>query len=208
MRRFVGALLTIAVLVAAVAWFFMLRPEALGGPAGYILVSGRSMEPNLYEGSLVVTLRQPDYRAGDIVAYRIPDGDPAAGLYVIHRIVGGSRETGFVMRGDNASGSDLWRPRPDDIVGKAQVIVPGATTAVLFVRSPIVAASAAASLAVYLVLGLWMPRPRAARTESGRSYNPVARALTFISNAAAPRGTTTRDDRHHQLQEPDRGPMG
>lgn len=209
MRRLVGALLTIAVLVAAVAWFFLLRPAALGGPAAYILVSGESMEPNVHEGSLVVTLRQPEYGTGDIVAYRIPAGDPAAGMLVIHRIVGGSQDTGFVMRGDNASGADLWRPRPGDIVGRAQVIVPGATTAVLFVRSPIVAASAAASLAAYLLLGLWTPKPRTARPDPARPYNQVPGVLTFIGHrAAAVRGASTRDDRHHHLQEPDRRPMG
>ncbi|MEX0625374.1 MAG: signal peptidase I [Chloroflexota bacterium] len=208
MGRFVGALLTIAALGAAVAWFVMLRPAALGGPAGYILVSGRSMEPNVHEGSLVVTLRQPDYRAGDIVAYRIPAGEPAAGLHVIHRIFGGSRDAGFVMRGDNASGSDVWRPGPDDILGKAQVIVPGAMTVLLFARSPIVAASTAAALAVYLILGFWTPRPRAARPEPGRSYNPVPSDMTFTGDAAALRGATTRDNNQHHLQEPDRRPMG
>jgi signal peptidase len=158
MRRFVGAMLTIAVVAAAVAWFFLLRPAALGGPAGYILVSGTSMEPNVHEGSLVVTIGQSEYRVGDVVAYRIPAGEPAAGLLVIHRIVGGSPNAGFVMRGDNATGSDVWRPRPGDILGAAQVVVPGATAVLLFARSPILAASAAAALAVYLVLGLWAPR--------------------------------------------------
>ncbi len=158
MGRVVGGLLTIAVLVAVVAWFLVLRPQVLGGPAGYILVSGRSMEPNVHEGSLVVTFRHSEYGVGDVVAYRIPAGEPAAGLLVIHRIVGGSADAGFVTRGDNASGSDIWRPRPDDIVGTAQVVVTGATTALLFMRSPIVAASVAAALAVYLVLGLWAPR--------------------------------------------------
>lgn len=156
--RLAGAVLTVAVLVAVAGWFLVLRPAVLGGPAGYILVSGRSMEPNVDEGSLVVTISQSDYRVGDVVAYRIPAGEPAAGLLVIHRIVGGSADGGFLMRGDNASGSDIWRPRPVDIVGKAQAVVPGATTVLLFVRSPIVAASVAAALAVYLVLGLWAPR--------------------------------------------------
>ena len=156
--RIVGGLLTTALLVAVAAWFLVLRPGVLGGPAGYILVSGRSMEPTVHEGSLVVTLRQSAYRVGEIVAYRIPEGEPASGLLVIHRIVGGSSGAGFVMRGDNAGGSDVWRPRMTDILGRAQVIVPGATTALLFVRSPIVAASAAAALAAYLVLGLWAPR--------------------------------------------------
>jgi len=180
MGRFVGGLLTIAVIVAVVAWFLVLRPQVVGGPAGYILVSGGSMEPTVHEGSLAVTLRQSEYRVGDIVAYRIPAGEPAAGLFVIHRIVAGTAETGFVMRGDNASGSDVWRPRPDDILGKAQVVVPGAMTALLFVRSPIVAASAAAALAVYLVLGLSAPRrPTDTVPERGARERRAAPLYTF-----------------------------
>lgn len=171
--RVAGGLLTFALLVVVAGWFLLLRPQFLGGPAGYILVSGRSMEPNVHEGSLVVAITQSEYRVGDVVAYRIPAGEPAAGLLVIHRIVGGSPDTGFLMRGDNASGADIWRPRPVDIVGRAQVIVPGAATALLFVRSPIVAASVAAALAVYLVLGLWAPR----REMGGVPESPAVREL-------------------------------
>jgi signal peptidase I len=158
MHRVVGGLLTAAVLLAVGAWLLVLRPEVLGGPAGYILVSGRSMEPSVHEGSLVLTLRRPEYLVGDVIAYRIPAGEPAAGLLVIHRIVGGSADEGFVVRGDNTGGSDIWRPTPDDILGRAQFVLPGAMPVLLFARSPIVAASVAAALAVYLVLGLWAPR--------------------------------------------------
>ena len=177
-RRIAGGLFTLALLIAVASWFLLLRPTVLGGPAGYILVSGRSMEPNVHEGSLVVTISQSAYRVGDIVAYRIPADEPAAGLLVIHRIVGGSPETGFLLRGDNASGSDIWRPRPGDIVGKAQAVVPGATGALLFIRSPSVAASVAAALAVYLVLGLWSPRrepvsPRTRPLQKRSAVQPV-----------------------------------
>ncbi|MGH2462974.1 MAG: signal peptidase I [Candidatus Limnocylindria bacterium] len=153
----VGRLLAVVVLAAAAAWFVLLRPQAIGGPAAYVLVSGESMEPTLEPGALVIAMRQDEYQVGDVVAYRIPAGDPATGLLVIHRIVGGSAESGFVMRGDNAAGSDVWRPMPADILGRSQAVIPGAMPALVFARSPIVAASAAAALAVYLVLGLWAP---------------------------------------------------
>ncbi|MGH2489690.1 MAG: signal peptidase I [Candidatus Limnocylindria bacterium] len=149
-------LLAGAMLAAALAWLVFLRPQVLGGPAAYVVVSGNSMEPTLSAGSLVIAFRQDAYQVGDIVAYRVPAGSPAAGRLVIHRIVGGSAESGYVMRGDNASGSDVWRPERPDIVGQSEVVVPGVMPAVLFLRSPIVAASAAAALAVYLLLGLWV----------------------------------------------------
>lgn len=142
-------------LVAALGWLFFLRPQVLGGPAAYVLVSGSSMQPTLSAGSLVIAFRQDEYQVGDVVVYQVPAGSPAAGHLVIHRIVGGSAESGYVLRGDNASGSDIWRPAPPDIIGRPEIVVPGVMPALLFARSPIVAASAAAALAVYLLLGLW-----------------------------------------------------
>ena len=155
-RAAVRRLLVLAVLAAAAGWFVFLRPQAIGGPAAYVLVSGESMEPSVEHGSLVIALPQAEYRIGDVVAYRVPSGEPGAGLLVIHRIVGGSAQAGYVMRGDDAAGSDIWRPKPADIVGRSQLVVPGAMPVFVFVRSPIVAASAAAALAVYLILGLWV----------------------------------------------------
>ena len=155
--------LRVVAVLAFTGWFLALRPQVLGGPAGWILVAGVSMEPNIHAGSLVVVLRQSEYRVGDIVAYRVPENDPGAGSNVIHRIIGGSAEAGFVTRGDNTDGADMWRPRPSDMVGTAWVVVPGAAPAMLLLRSPIVVASLAAGLATYLVLGLAGPAGQAAR---------------------------------------------
>jgi signal peptidase len=151
----IGRLALAAVVLAAAGWFIALRPQVLGGPAAYILVAGQSMEPTIQPGSLVILFRRPQYAVGDVVAYRVPPGDPGAGLNIIHRIVGGSAQAGFVMRGDNTTNSDLWRPKPEAIIGAAQVVIPGAVPVLLFARSPIVAASVAAGLAAYLVLGFW-----------------------------------------------------
>ena len=179
-RRVVRAAVGAAVLIGAVAWFFLLRPQVIGGPAAYILVSGRSMEPTVHEGSLVVALRQPVYRIGEIVAYRIPAGSEASGRNVIHRIVGGDAARGFVMQGDNTEGSDLWRPTQSDILGRSEIVIPGAMPALLFARSPIVAASTAAGFAVYLVLGLWAPprrRPGAHDAQLSTDHDAAVEAV-------------------------------
>jgi len=157
-----GRLALAAVIVAGVGWFIALRPQVLGGPAAYILVSGESMQPTIRPGSLVILFRQPQYAVGDVVAYRIPPGDPGAGLNIIHRIVGGSAAAGFLLRGDNVASSDLWRPNPDAILGSAQMVIPGAVPVLLFARSPIVAASVSAGLAAFLVLGFWSKGRRGA----------------------------------------------
>jgi hypothetical protein len=77
------------------------------------------MEPTLTEGDLVV-VREGDYQVGDIVAFETGRG------LVIHRIVDGSAESGFVMQGDNKPAIDTWTPVPDEIVGEHFARVPNA----------------------------------------------------------------------------------
>jgi signal peptidase I len=148
--RWVGLALTVA-LVAA--WFFLLRPQMLGGPAGYVMVSGTSMLPGYHNGDLIVVHAESQYRVGDVVAYRVPEGDPAAGLQVIHRIVGGSPARGFVMQGDNRSAPDIWRPKPGDVVGAAWLDVPKGGVVLAFLHSPLLLASLAAGIVFAIFLG-------------------------------------------------------
>src|SRR3954447_2165224 len=98
-------------------WFFALRPQGLGGPASYALVSGTSMLPKYRTGDVVIVHRQARYRVGDIVAYKVPKGQVGAGAEVIHRIVGGSERAGWTVQGDNRSAPDIWHPKHDLIVG-------------------------------------------------------------------------------------------
>ena len=162
-----GRLLRVAGILAFAGWFVLLRPQVLGGPAAWILVAGDSMEPNIHQGSLVVATRRADYQVGDVIAYRVPEGNPGAGQNVIHRIIGGTATDGFIVRGDNTSGPDIWRPRAADIVGAAWLTLADAAQPLLLVRSPILIASVAAALATYLVLGLLEPRlPKRAQESS------------------------------------------
>jgi signal peptidase len=96
-----------------VAWFLLLCPTFLGGPATYVIVAGMSMEPTYSEGDLVVLRTQDTYHSGDVIAFS------ASKSTVIHRIVGGSAEEGFITQGDNKDSPDSWRPTPEDIRGKA-----------------------------------------------------------------------------------------
>ena len=106
------------------AWFITLGPHQIGGPAGYILVHGPSMEPRLYTGDLVITRSEERYSTGDVIAYRVPKGEQGEGRIVIHRIIGGDSETGFETQGDNKEAPDIWRPRPDDVIGSQWVHLP------------------------------------------------------------------------------------
>ena len=119
--RLASAVLSWLLLAAAVV---VLWPAPWGGFTGLTIVSGHSMEPTYYTGDLVVTTRQSDYLVGDVVAYRVPEGQPGAGGRVIHRIV--SIENGVITTlGDNNADVDPWVFTAADVTGKAFLHVPG-----------------------------------------------------------------------------------
>lgn len=139
LRRAVGA-------VVLAAWAVLFAPAALGGSAGYVVVVGQSMEPTLRSGDLVVTRSASEYAPGDVVAF-----ESGSGL-VIHRIVGGSAEEGFVMQGDNRSTADIWRPTPEEIVGRSWLRIPSGGRAMTMVRSPLLFAGVAGVFAFLAVV--------------------------------------------------------
>jgi signal peptidase I len=118
-------------------WAQYLRPQAFGGSAAYVLVSGKSMLPRYHTGDLVLVEKQPSYHVGQLIAYRVPKGDAMAGAQVIHRIIGGSATKGFIVQGDNRTAPDVWRPKPGDIVGSKALRIPNAVLILQFFRSPI-----------------------------------------------------------------------
>ncbi len=52
------ALSALALLALIAGWFFLLWPASLGGPASYVIVAGRSMEPGLQMHDLTIVRRQ------------------------------------------------------------------------------------------------------------------------------------------------------
>jgi signal peptidase I len=143
-----GAIMALTIALV-VAWAVFLRPQLLGGPAAYVIVSGASMEPNLAHGDLVLATKKISYRTGDVIAYQVPKGEPGAGALVIHRVVGGSDGAGYLTKGDNRRGRDLWRPRPSDVVGSVSMTVPRAGLIFASMRTPL-GLAAFAGLAVFL----------------------------------------------------------
>ncbi|MGH9035759.1 MAG: S24/S26 family peptidase [Acidimicrobiia bacterium] len=155
-----GRILRVAgTLVVVAGWTIWFRPVALGGPAGYVVVSGTSMQPTLQPGDLVVVRHRSEYRAGDVVSYRVPSGG-VKGARVIHRIIGGDPVAGFVLRGDNKPDADLWRPRPADIEGRQWIRIAGAGRVMTAARSPAVLAAAVGGT-VFAFAFTWKPKSQA-----------------------------------------------
>jgi signal peptidase len=146
-----GLGLAAAALLAAL-WIVVGRPASLGGPATYVIVAGKSMEPSLHTGDLVVALRAKSYRSGDVVVFRVPPGEAGAGTPVIHRIVGGSGR-GYFVRGDNRRFRDPWRPAASKLEGKSVLTIPRVGYLLVLLRTPILLAGLAGFLAFLLISG-------------------------------------------------------
>ncbi|HEY2209816.1 MAG TPA: signal peptidase I [Gaiellaceae bacterium] len=136
-------------LVAALLWFCL--PQALGGRAGWVLVSGTSMLPRLHTGDLVLVEHRASYHVGQVVAYRVPKGQAGAGHVVIHRIVGGNSRTGWKMRGDNRTAPDLWYPTNHDVIGSTVLRIPDAWAVLRVLRMPVLLGLFAAFGAFFLI---------------------------------------------------------
>jgi signal peptidase len=159
MRRVVRAIGLVAGALLLLGWLAFLRPSGFGGPATYLLVSGSSMLPTLHDGDLAILLPDATYRAGEIVAYRVPAGEPGAGRLVIHRITGGDASGGYELLGDNNPAPDPFHPTAADVVGRPRLLLPGLGWVMLRLRDPAILGALLAAIAVVAVLS----RPSAAQ---------------------------------------------
>ena len=140
------------VALLCLVWFQYLRPQSMGGNAGYVLVSGHSMLPRYKTGDLVLVEHHASYHKGEVIAYHVPKGDPMAGAQVIHRIIGGDAKHGFIVKGDNRTAPDVWHPKPADIVGAKAIRFPDAIVVLQFLRAPMFLAILAACFVFVHVL--------------------------------------------------------
>ncbi len=100
---------TIVLVVLFGAWFGLFRPVSLGGPATWVVIRGSSMQPTYDTGDLVVMHASDAYASGDVVAYRVPEGQIGEGHVVVHRLAGGNNGAWDVL-GDNNDSLDPWHP--------------------------------------------------------------------------------------------------
>jgi signal peptidase I len=117
--------------VLAGVWWFA-GPAHLGGPANYVIVDGRSMEPTYDNGDLVITRERDHYSVGDTIFYDAPIDTQ---FEVIHRIVEPT-EGGFVTQGDNRDEPDGWIAPHETIRGAALFHIPNGGAIVTFLRQP------------------------------------------------------------------------
>ncbi len=148
----------------AAAWA-LLAPSQLGGRASYIIVNGASMEPSMRKGDLVIVHPAPAYRSGDVVTYQDPRLGP-----VIHRIIR-TEGNSFVLKGDNNSWVDSYKPTQPELIGKLWLRVPSAGKLISIVRSPL---NMALFMGVATVISLSLLTPRKTRRDKSRQQRQAA----------------------------------
>jgi signal peptidase len=120
----------VAVLVY-LAW-----PAQLGGHLSLVVVSGHSMDGTYRSGDLLMVWPHADYGVGEIVVYKIPKGEPASGLRVVHRVIE-KKDGHFTSQGDNRTTPDFWRPTVNDVVGQPFLRIRAGGLALKWLLSPI-----------------------------------------------------------------------
>ena len=161
-----------AALAAALAAWFLLAPQALGGSVEYLVVSGTSMKPGLNGGDLVVVRSADRYAAGDVVGYQSPVADRT----FVHRILRAEHGR-FVLKGDANPYPDAGRPEARAIHGKLWFAVPHFGSALGWLAVPLHAALAG-GLFVLLLSG-----------SGGAAVERRRRRRRAVFPAEAPRAT-------------------
>jgi signal peptidase I len=138
-------------LVLVTAWLAF-APTALGGPTTYVVTDGTSMLPSFTANGLVITHTASSYRVGEVAAYHNKD----LGIVVMHRIVARDGDR-FVLKGDNNSFLDSYRPTRADFVGKEWIYLPKAGAVLQFLRSPLAFAVIMALLGMFAA-SAYVPR--------------------------------------------------
>ena len=152
--------------IAVLTWLFV-WPALLGGSMTYVVISGPSMEPTYTSGDFVAARAQASYETGDIVVFSTGNGN------VIHRIVGGDGEAGYMTQGDNNPETDQWTPTDDEVLGEAALHVPGVGDAVMLLRHVLITPPfpylLAAFLFLVIVMGEDKKKPRLDDAETTRA---------------------------------------
>ncbi len=135
----------ISLLLVIATWYLTIGPSTIGGPVTYAVVSGTSMEPELFTGDLVITRSQSEYQLGDTVLIEVMGG------FVIHDIIWQS-EGQIRTRGVNNPTDDTWTIPVTKILGKKEIVLPGVGGFLVYLRdNPLALGLMAALLAVILL---------------------------------------------------------
>jgi len=142
------------VIVYALSGIAILALLALGlaGTLAFRVVLTESMMPTINPGDVIVTISDNVVtpKMGDVVVYIATrfDGTPVAPF--AHRIIGGSAEDGWIVKGDNNPNADVQHPTSDDIESVVVAVWPGVGK---FFNGQVILLMALLVVAVWFIVG-------------------------------------------------------
>jgi signal peptidase I len=145
-------------LVMTVTAWVVFAPGQLGGQAVYVIVNGKSMEPEFHFGDLVIARAAPVYQLGDIIVYHSAE----LNSLVFHRIVSFNLYH-YILKGDNNSWIDSYQPTQAELIGKFWIRIPNVGNIVKWLQMPISMGILAGGLGVVL-MAIFFKRSKRGKT--------------------------------------------
>ncbi|MFZ4720338.1 MAG: signal peptidase I [Ilumatobacteraceae bacterium] len=170
-------------LVLVFVWF--LWPVNWGGTARFIMVQGPSMEPKFHLGDAIIVRSVDDPRPGDVVVFKIPDGQPGHGSYVVHRILAVRDDGTFMTKGDNRDLPDPFTFTADDIVGRPMWTLPQAGRLVMLFANPWFVGGAIGGIALLLLMPWIRNKPAADEDADGDEADGEAASAGIANGPVA-----------------------
>lgn len=121
----VGTFATIAGYLAAVVLVSFSLLSATGYVKARVVLTG-SMAPSINPGDIVITapVSRIAPKIDDVASYQARRFDGAPVGIFTHRIVDGSSESGWILKGDNNPTPDVQKPKNNDILGVVIFVIP------------------------------------------------------------------------------------
>ncbi len=213
-RRWSKPLSSALWLVVTVAVWIVFAPIQAGGRAAYIVVIGKSMEPNFHLGDLIIVQQDSNYKIGDIVAYK----NAQLNNNVFHRIIGVENRH-YILKGDNNSWVDTYQPSSEEVIGKLWVYLPGVGKIIQRIRTPLNMALIVGVLAGVALFSSWKEKPKGIKRMNKKSLqeriSDLADRLKFRNRIPQKETVSTSDPQTdsdkpatlHRMSGPSKGPF-
>ena len=160
-------------LVVTIAIWIVFAPIQAGGQAAYIVVIGKSMEPNFHLGDLIIVQHESNYKIGDIVAYK----NAQLKSNVFHRIIA-LENNRYAMKGDNNSWVDTYQPSTEEVIGKLWIYLPGAGKVIQRIRTPLNMALIVGVLTGLVLFSSLKEKPKGGKRMNKKTFRERIAGLT------------------------------
>ncbi len=146
-------------------WGF--APVQIGGPVGYVIVNGSSMEPGFSKGDLVLTRSEIQPQPGTAVVYQ----QPQIGM-IFHRVID-IQNGSYLLQGDNNDWVDSYQPAEDEIIGGYWLRIPSGGTIITRLREPLNFSLLSLGIVGVIISLFYFQKQDMAKKRKNRVKNPA-----------------------------------